>query len=193
MKKSIQIFSVLFVCLFNLNSCHYDKDDVPLPKNPNENELITTLKLVFTEAENPTKIIEAMFEDIDGEGGKAPVIDTIKLAVGKKYTVEIFLLDATKNPVYNVSTEIKNEGHSHQFFFSALDGVNVSFTYSDKDKNGVPIGLISEWRPTSLTTDKSANIQVILKHQQTTKPVSGNGDITIGSTDIDVKFPIRIQ
>jgi hypothetical protein len=193
MKKSIRLASYLLLSVLLLSSCHRDKDDVPSPKNPNENELITTLKLVCVETGNSSNVVEATFRDIDGEGGMAPTIDTIRLIADKNYNVEIFLLDETKNPVANISDEIQQEADSHQFFFSVSNGADLSFMYSDTDKNGVPIGLRTLWISNAATTSTFEKVKIILKHQGADKPDSGNGNSAVGSTDIDVEFPILIK
>lgn len=192
MNKSTYVFATLI--LFNplFTSCKNDEDDVPSPMNPNENELITSIKCVIKESGNSSKIITAMFKDLDGEGGKPPTLDTIKLYSGKTYNVELWLLDETKTPVDTISYEIKEEGEGHQFFFSASAGAELTFTYSDMDKNGVPIGLISTWTTGAATTSKNEKIRIILKHQGESKPDSGFGNINLGSTDIDVNFPVLI-
>ncbi len=193
MNKSLNVLAIII--LFNLffTSCRNDEDDVPSPMNPNENELITTIKCIFKEAGNSSNLIEANFKDLDGEGGKPPILDTIKLYSGTIYHVELLLLDESKSSVDTISYEIKEEGEGHQFFFSASAGAELTFTYSDMDKNGVPIGLISTWTTGTATTSQNEKIRIILKHQGENKPVFGLGNINIGSTDIDVNFPVLIQ
>lgn len=193
MKKSLHLFSILMLINLIFISCRKDEDQVAMPMNPNENELITTMKLVFKESGTPSNIIEAMFKDLDGEGGKPPVIDTIKLNSDKSYNVDIWLIDENKTTPDTITYEIKKEGYAHQFFFSASQSIDVLFKYSDMDKNGVPIGLSSIWTLGEATTSIYGKIRILLKHQGEDKPDSGNGDINIGSTDIDVSFPILIQ
>ena len=57
---------------FFLTAC---KKDEPSPVE--DNELITTLRLTFTEGAN--KLVYTI-KDLDGDGGKAPIADVIKLA-----------------------------------------------------------------------------------------------------------------
>ena len=55
-----------------------------------ENELITTVKLNFT-ANGTTQSF--LWKDIDGEGGKNPVIDNIGLKANTNYALSIEFLD----------------------------------------------------------------------------------------------------
>ncbi|MFN3405008.1 MAG: hypothetical protein ACK40G_12985 [Cytophagaceae bacterium] len=188
MKKVDLLQLLVLVCLTVFTSCKKDKKEVPAPHNPNEEELITTLKLIFTdEEENESEFI---FEDIDGNG-VAERLDTIRLSSNKTYHVEIILLDKSKNPVDTISHEIEEEGDHHQFFFTAK-GVEVTFGYEDEDENGVPIGLLTKWITGGATTNKSGKVEVVLKHQDD-KPKTGNGNADLGETDIEVDFPVLIQ
>jgi hypothetical protein len=186
----------LFYCALAsliLYSCKKDNNDPVNPNNPNETELITTLKLLFQEQGNPSNNFEAVFKDADGIGGAPPsLFDTIRLEPGKVYDTEIVLLDESKNPVDSISNEVAEEGEEHQFFFTAI-GADVSFAYADADKNGVPVGLFSEWTAGVATTDKNGKIRITLKHQGSNKPVTGNGNPLLGETDIEVNFPVIIE
>ena len=74
-------------------SCKKDKlDPVENPPAQNEEELITTFKLTFTDSSgiDPTK--EFYFKDIDGPGGNAPsLFDTIRINSNQTYLVSIEL------------------------------------------------------------------------------------------------------
>lgn len=194
MKNNFYIMIFFVLTGFVLSSCMRDDDDVTKPINPNEAELITTMKLIITESGNSSNIVEAVFRDIDGDGGAAPsVFDTIRLSASKTYTVEILLLDESKTPTDTISQEVEEEGDKHQFFFSTSGGANVNFTYSDADVNGVPIGLSTQWTTGAATTNKNGKVKVSLKHQGADKPKSGSGNTAIGETDIELDFPVIVQ
>ena len=181
-------------CLL-LSSCKKDKDQVATPQNPNENETLTTLMVVAQDTVTK-EMLTFQIKDLDGDGGLPPSIkDTLRFNANSVYDVEIRLLDETKTPAIITSDNVKVEADQHQFFFSALGNTlpSIAFEYLDKDKNGVPLGLKTRWKTGIPNKDKKGLLKIILKHQPDEKPKSGNGDITKGSTDIEVYFPIIIK
>jgi hypothetical protein len=65
MRKMNLHLVALFVAMVSIVSCKKDKVD------PNESELITTVKVVLTEKVSGTQTIYE-FKDLDGVGGAAP-------------------------------------------------------------------------------------------------------------------------
>jgi hypothetical protein len=182
--KNPKIFIVVPIMLFIFNAC---KKKEPKPEDPpaNETELITTLKLIFTDTSN-NLVRTAMFYDSDGEGQLPPsIFDTIKLSPNRVYRTDILLLDETKNPVDSVSGEVLEEGADHLFVF-AKSGVNLNIAITDKDKNNLPIGLNSLW---TTGTASSGTVTVTLRHQPGVK----DGTYAPGETDVEVVFPCRLQ
>lgn len=167
------------------------KDEKLDPVNPvpiNQQELITTVKLVFTDSANTAMVSSFNFSDPDGEGGNGPVeFDTILLNANKTYWVSILLLDESKTPIDTISNEVLEEANDHQFFFHHT-GVNVNTTYMDLDSNNppLPIGLQTKWKSSSAGIGTS---QVILKHQPGTK----TGSEANGETDVDLLFTTIVQ
>ncbi len=140
MKKiTLVAFSVLLIAML---SCKKDKDLQPLPPPvTNSPELITSMKLIFTDSATTSNVYSAFFNDPDGPGGSAPVqFDTIKLSPNKTYLVNLILLDQTKNPVDTVSKEIWKERDDHLFFFQ-YSGVSIQALYLDVDSKNLPVGL----------------------------------------------------
>jgi hypothetical protein len=156
-----------------------------------EQENITTLRFIAVDVTSGVGAIDTFeFSDPDGPGGNNPIIfETIRLEPNKSYTVGLQVLDESKNPIVDLSSEIMNEGDEHQFFYlSNILGFNV--TYSDKDVNSNPIGLNTQWN--TPVGDRNGNLQVVLKHQPKSKaPAPGN--INAGETDVDVTFPVIIR
>lgn len=185
MKHTIFITASLVLVL--VAACKKDKDLQPLPPPiTNSPELITSLKLIFTDSANTSNVLSAYFNDPDGPGGNSPVqFDTIKLQPNKTYLTTILLFDQTKNPVDTVSKEIWNERDDHMFFFQH-SGINIQTIYSDFDSKNLPVGLSTKWR-----TGSTANgtTKVTLKHQVGTK----NGSISPGETDVEVLFQTKIN
>ncbi|MBL7754663.1 MAG: hypothetical protein JNM44_09310 [Chitinophagaceae bacterium] len=182
--KSRFIYSILsvFTLITFFNACRKTN---PIPPNPNEEELITTCRLVFVDSAGvlPTSSFE--YEDIDGDGGNPPsTFDTIRLKSGTTYYTEILLLDESKSPVDTVSNEVFNEGDEHLFCFT-VSGLNCPIQRTDSDGT-YEIGLLSKWKPGATGT---GSVQVELRHQPDTK----DGTCTPGSTDLSIVFPFSIQ
>ena len=185
MKKN-QKKSILLIAIITLSfgAC---KEKTPSPTTPpeNESELITTVKLVFTDT--ATKAVStAVFSDLDGPGGNAPTqFDTIRLKPNTVYQTAIYLLDETKTPVDSISNEVLEEGQDHLFVFTKV-GVNLNIQISDKDINSLPLGLLSYWSTAAVS---NGSVTVALKHQPGVK----DGSAAPGETDVEILFPCRIQ
>lgn len=186
MKTTKSITELLFALLIISTLITACGEDNPPPVN--EEELITTLTLTFTDSTNTANVITTTFRDPDGDGGNAPTqFDTIRLEAGKTYFTEITLLDESKTPAENISDEVLEEANEHQFFFHA-SGANLTITYEDLDTNSppLPIGLNTKW---VTGTASIGTTQVILKHQPDVK----NGTEAPGETDVELDFITEIQ
>ncbi len=182
--NKIHAIIIISLLLFGYYAC---KKKEPKPGDPplNETELITTLKLVFTDTLSK-QVRTAVFYDADGEGPVAPsIFDTIKLNSNKVYKTRIYLLDETKVPVDSVSNVVLAEAANHLFVF-AKTGVNLTFTIIDKDKNNLPIGLNSYWNTGATSV---GTVKVSLRHQPGVK----DGTYAPGETDVEVDFPCIIK
>ncbi len=187
MSKIQTILAAFFVAtILIISSCK--KED---PVIPNEEEVITTLKYTLTPDSGGTPIVLS-FQDLDGEGGNAPIITGGTLDTNATYTGSMELLNEQENPVDNLTAEINEENKDHQFFFqSTIPGLSVD--YNDSDANGHPVGL----ETTLTTTDAgTGTLKITLRHQPD-KFASGvpDGDITNagGETDIEVIFDVNVQ
>ena len=180
MKK--QTFVALLA--FTLIAC--EKAD---PIIPNEEELITTLIYTLS-PDGGGAPVELKFQDLDGDGGNAPVVKGGTLAANTTYSGSIELINEIESE--NITEELEQEEDEHQLFFN-VSGLNATITYGDADSRGNPVGL-----STILTTGaaSSGQITVTLRHEPA-KDASGvaNGDITNagGETDIEVTFDVVIQ
>ncbi|HPA36518.1 MAG TPA: hypothetical protein PLA16_09130, partial [Chitinophagales bacterium] len=103
MKKTLIYGSALSMLLL-LNGC---KKDNPTPVN--EEELITTVQLIFQE-EGGMSSDTFSFKDIDGVGGIAAVTDSIILKKDTRYIVQTRVLNETTSPADNITEEILEEG-----------------------------------------------------------------------------------
>lgn len=189
--KSI-IHTLLLIAIVFLSACKKDKNDVATPPNTNETEIITSVKLLVT---NNSSHVEKSFSfrDLDGDGGNNPTIDTIRLNANAEYSVALLVLDESKTPTDTTSIEIKEEKNMHQFFYRKDGAYDLTTTYLDFDDHNVPLGLSVRFTTGSAFSIKTNKLRVTLKHQPEIKPTSGNGDVRLGETDIDVYFPILVQ
>jgi hypothetical protein len=181
MKNTILTTSIItlsiFGLLFSQSSCKKTT-----PPNPNQEELVTTFKIIFTDSAGTNPLVTATYKDIDGDGGNNPsVFDTIKLQKNTTYNAIILLLDESKSPTDTISNEVLEEGNEHLICFTPSN-INTTIVRTDKDINNLEIGLSSKW-----VTNAASNgtTQIVLRHQpDNTK----NGSCSIGSSDIDLTF-----
>ena len=158
------------------------------PTDPHDEELITTLNIDLT---NSGTTLELNYQDIDGDGGDAPVITMDTLAANTTYTGTITLFNESEDPSEELTSEIFDEAEEHQFFFSSTGA--TTFTYGDQDNDGNPIGLSF----TLTTSDAgSESYTVILRHEPD-KNAMGVSDGNIaeagGETDIEVVFNVTVE
>lgn len=157
----------------------------------NDEELITTMKLIFTPATGGSPLV-FYFDDPDGPGGVAPLIDTIKLAANRNYGLVITLMNNNAQPPVDVSAEILAEAEAHRFYFEAT-GTDINFSNLSTDGNGKPVGLTSTWA--TMATAKG-NCKITLRHYGATPPDKNIADPVNSpksSTDIEVVFPVFVQ
>ena len=185
MKKIVMILSVLSLALA---ACKKEKKkEVENPTNPNEQELITTFKIVFTDTNGVLPNVEAQFVDIDGPGGNNPtVFDTIRLVANTTYNATITLLNESVIPTQDITAEVEEEGVDHLFCFDLTNGLNAVITRTDSDANSLPIGITSQW---ILGTASTGTSTIRLRHQPGVK----NGQCDPGETYIELNFHTVIQ
>ena len=180
MKHLFILLSVLFVSV----SC--SKDNI---EPDDDNELITTVKLSFKSSTGTVK--SYFWRDKQGDGVMDSV-DPIVLDKNASYELSVSLLDETKNPVFDISKEINEEADVHLFVYKSTPTGLVNVVIKDLDKKGLPLGLLSEVK--TQIAPGNGNFNVVLKHQP---PVNGvavkNGSASLGSTDVDVSFPLSVQ
>jgi len=182
--KKISLRFLIFTVLIGFSACLE-------PVVPNEEELITTLTYTLTPSSGGATVVLS-FQDLDGDGGNAPIIMSDTLAANTSYTGRLELLNESITPVEDISVEILDEDEDHQFFYETTVN-NLAVTYNDQDDNGNPVGL-----NTNLTTGAagSGTLKIILKHQPD-KSASGVGNGAIanagGETDIEVTFSVHVQ
>ena len=187
--KTIKIITLALIASLSFSSCS-DDDDNPEPVN--EEEVITTANITLTPTSGGDAIVLSS-RDLDGaDGPDAPDVTGGTLAANTTYTASIELLNEIEDPAEDVTLEIEEEDEDHQFFFTTTLA-DTTFSYTDEDEDGYPIGLSF-----SVTTGESAmgTITISLVHEPN-KSASGveDGDIsnTGGETELVLSFPITIE
>ncbi|MBP6303077.1 MAG: hypothetical protein KBB37_05955 [Bacteroidia bacterium] len=188
--KSTRIFFSVIVISSVFYSCK-DKDKDPSDPAPiNPQELITTVKLILTDASDSNNTFTLQWKDADGPGALAPVIDTLLLDTSKTYNAVVSVLDETKSPVDDITKEIKEEAEAHQFFYTLSSNLSgrVSITRTDKDLNNLPVGLEIQLSTTA-GTSVQGTMNVVLSHYDgVPKTASPSAE-----SDIDITFPVRLK
>lgn len=184
-----------------LISCSDDE----APEAENEEEVVTDIKLVFTNDSDANDVVTASAKDPDGIGVKElEVLSGITLKSGVTYTLTYEITNALDpNDVEDITEEIKDEDFDHQIFYAFTDGAFTSPTgdgnidtasdamnYLDEDKNGNVVGLMTKWTTGDALT--GGKFQIKLQHQPDgiKTATSGSGD---GDTDFDLEFDLTIE
>jgi hypothetical protein len=187
MKKQFLHLSVMALLTATVfTACEKDKGE------SNQEEVITTLQLTFTPQDGSTPLVYK-FEDADGPGGAAPVIDQIVLAPSKSYDVALQLFNKTANPAEEITEEVEEESDAHRFYFTPAAGSNITVAGLDKDGNGVDLGLNSVW---TTGTAATGSIKITLRHYPSEPPNKAAGDPVDSQksgTDIEASFATKIQ
>lgn len=149
-----------------------------------EQELITTIELHFTGTNGFDQHFE--WEDLDGDGGASPTIDTIVLPLNIALNCHVHVYDKSKNPTEDITEEIEEEDAEHLFIYNPSNNV-VSITSTSVDGNGAPFRITSTWTTTGAGT---GSVRVRLIHE----PDKGATDPgATGETDFDVTFPVIVR
>lgn len=178
-------------------------DDAPEPAN--EEELITTVRLILT----PTggggaTIVE--WQDLDGDGGIGPTIDNLTLVEDQSYTFSVEFLNEADSPTEDITEEIEEEADEHQVFYYVGTQAGAAFgdggtvtgniAVTDTDSRGCQLGLAGTVTFENIGT---STLRVVLRHQPgSTGKESVNcattpgGNVNLGSTDADVAFPLTV-
>lgn len=184
-----------------------DDDDAPAAEN--NPEVITDVKLTFTNTADATDVVEVSAKDPDGEGvQELQVSGEITLTAGATYSLSYEILNALDpNDIEDIGDEIKEEDDEHQIFYSFTDGVFTAPTgngnidtasdpinYGDEDSDaqdgsGNPVGLVTTWTAGSAST--GGTFRAVLKHQPGVKTATST--FNDGDTDFDLEFVLNIQ
>lgn len=180
--NKLSFYSILVLIFsFSIFSCSHDHD--------HDHETMTTVELKLV---GDGETITLTSRDLDGDGPNAPVVTVVgEIKKDVNYIGSIRFLNELENPAEDLTPEIVSQGTAHQVFYLVSNGLG-SFTYTDVDTNGRPIGVTTSF--VSNTTD-SGNLRIVLRHNLN-KNASGVAEGNIanagGETDIEVNFNITV-
>lgn len=200
--RLINRFSLMAILLSALVMTGCKDDDDVVPEAENEEEVITDVKLIFTNTSDATDIVEASAQDPDGEGvEELEILGAINLDTSKTYTLTFEITNSLEGE--DIGVEIAEEADEHQIFFSFSDNAFASplgngnidnasdpLDYNDSDDNGNSLGLSTNWTTPS-TQLADGTFTVRLQHQPDIKN-SSSGAMD-GDTDFELTFELSIQ
>lgn len=188
--------ALLFIMATAIVGCKKD-DPITPPPPANPQELITTFRISLVDTSgNAANNTSASFRDLDGPGGAVPTIDTLRLKPGVTYAGTLILLDESKTPVDTISNEVKTESLEHRFWFTVGGGAIGRVTVIDNDLDSgtppLPVGLQIKVR-VSAGAAATGTFRGVLKHYHPASIKRSDTNGSLGDTDIDVTFPVKIQ
>lgn len=207
MNKLKNYASIAILASVIMTGCSKDDDPVTPVIPPDEEpelEVITDVKLVFTNINDANDVVEANAQDPDGLGvQELMILDSINLDTGKTYMLTYEIFNNLETPGEDIGNEISEEDDEHQLFYSFsnnaftdpvgdgnIDTSSDPLNYNDMDDNGNPVGLSTNWT-TSSTQLSGGSFTTRLQHQPDIKTAtSGAND---GDTDFELQFVLNIQ
>lgn len=127
------------------------------------------------------------WSDTDGIGsGKAPVIDTIKLAPNATGDFTIDILDGSVTPAKDYTAEIIAESDAHLFVLTVK---NANLTASGLSNDSKSKAFAQSGKMTAGAAS-TGTLQIVLKHDA---DKAAANPATTGETDIEAVFPVVIK
>ena len=184
--SNLRIFATVIFTTVLFVSCSNDEDITPEPVN--EEEVITTMNVTLVPEGGGTAVVLS-FQDLDGDGEDAPVINTGDLAAGVTYNGSIELLNETEDPAEDMTEEVEELDLEHQVFYTVGSGLDVTTAYGNYDSAGDPLG--TEFTLTAGAVS-SGTLTFTLRHEPVKNP---ENDMVVagGATDIDATFDIEVK
>ena len=188
---------ITIATILTFPSCSKEDPKKPIITNPQE--VLTTILIKGynqNDSLNTNYQFNYKWEDLDGDGGNLPVIDTINLDSGIIYTCEIIILDKTKTPFDTVSNAIEEEKNAHQFFFTPsanlISKIKAEILDFDTNIPSLPVGLsfnLNTKNNQSFTTPILGSLNMVLSHYDgVPKTIEKSNE-----SDIDINFPLKLK
>lgn len=179
-KKIVITLGIVAVLMASLYSCKTDEQ-------LSANEYISRVKVIATDQSDLSVDTFDYINFSEAQGTPATLIDTIRLKANRTYAIQLRILNEANNPALDLTDSISHLGYEHLVVYT-IDPVSslIKNKIQDKDKNDLPIGLVSTWQ----TGDSATGyLRLILYHQ----PVGKNGTPTPGSVDYEADYPVVVR
>jgi hypothetical protein len=158
-----------------------------MANNETEHQAINRIEMLFKQGGNTVATIVA--EDPDGDGGNPPSrIDNIRLDINKTYDVEVKFLNIVNGVSKDITPSIVQQARQHEVYY-ILSGLTFPIEKKDKDANGFPLGLISQWK----TGNAVGQGTVLLKLMHKPLIKGANDDSSKGHSDIAISFSLNVN
>jgi hypothetical protein len=158
-----------------------------MANNESEHQAINRIEMLFKQGGTTVSTIVA--EDPDGDGGNPPSrIDNINLDINKIYDVEVKFFNISNGFTKDLSSTILQQAKQHEVYF-IISGLTLPVEKKDKDDNGFPIGLISQWK----TGNAVGKGTVLLKLMHKPLVKGANDDPNKGHSDIAINYTLNVK
>lgn len=158
-----------------------------MANNETEHQAINRVEMLFKQGSTTVSTIVA--EDPDGDGGNPPSrIDNINLDINKTYDVEVKFINIINGVSKDITPTILQQAKQHEVYF-ILSGLSLSIEKKDKDDNGYPIGLVSQWKTGNAGGQGTVSLK--LMHKPIIK--GPNDDPSKGHSDIAISFNLNVK
>lgn len=150
--------------------------------------VVTTVEVYLVQGSDTVK---GRYKDPDGVGGRPPSVDTLRPKVNTFYRYSLRVLNESGNPVQDLTqTIIEQQKNTHRFFLLPIpeDTMFLKVEGEDRDDYNRLVSSRGTWRQ-GTTIPPEGGIRIILRHYL--DPSDKEGGLDRGTSDIDVKIPIR--
>ncbi|MCX7652230.1 MAG: hypothetical protein N2200_05120 [Bacteroidia bacterium] len=185
MKRRLLLKIMFIVTIPSLMTCKREKKD---GNDELGHALVTTIEVTLIQNRDT---IRGRYKDPDGPGGRRPTIDTLRPKAESTYTYILQILDESGNPTQNLTDIIfAQQKNTHRMYFFPEPDTLASIQPTDADDFGRPVGGKGIWRQGPASVPEGT-VRFVLRHYLN----SGEKEFGLerGSTDIDIKLPIRIR
>ncbi len=183
--------STLVLLLVGLAGCD------ATPADPNPQELVTQVRITFTNTIDATDVVTITASDPDGDGADvtfSPASATLR--AGATYSGSI-TLDDTVNGV-SLTDEIRAEAEEHLFAYAFDPSAAATVTLTDResdytgeDTNGGDFAVGLTFRvAVAATASGSSEMRAVLYHFDVVPKTSSTS--TSDEADLDLPFPVTI-
>ncbi len=178
--KTIKLLSILFISTMLFTAC---SDDDPVPVL--EEEMITNVKLTFTNAADAADKVELINVAPNGQDGTFTNTINGDFKTGATYALSLELLNGDEDVL---TEDIIPEAAEHFFKFK-VNEINLTMTRDNDDTDGAggsKLGVKTTWVAGAVS---SGNVSISLIHEPTSTNDSDEwGVVEGGSEDLNITF-----